>query len=148
MKPRRRNAASTHSGSEFVAVKPISTLDPLNVAARIDELKLLKTGWLNGKGIAPIHDGLNWLVDAFDRRFPDDLPLPHLYPTAEGGVRAEWTMKPHELSLDIDLTARTGDWHLLNLDNDAEQSRKLDLDDAKDWQWLIAEVRGFAGANI
>jgi hypothetical protein len=128
-------------------VKHISILDPLNVAARIDELRLLKNGWLNGKGIAPAHDGLNWLVSAFDRHFPDDLPLPHLYPTAEGGVRAEWTAKPHELSLDVDLTARAGEWHLLNLDDDAEQARKLNLDDAKDWQWLIAAVREFVGAN-
>ena len=128
-------------------MKHISILDPLNVAVRIDELRLLKNGWLNGKGIAPAHDGLNWLVRAFDRHFSDDLPLPHLYPTAEGGVRAEWTARPHELSLDIDLTARTGGWHLLNLDDDAEQARKLNLDDAKDWQWLIAQVREFAGAN-
>jgi hypothetical protein len=128
-------------------VKPISILDPLNVAVRIDELRLLKNGWLNGEGIAPTHDGLNWLVGAFDRHFPDELPLPHLYPTAECGVRAEWTARPHELSLNIDLTARTGEWHLLNLEDDAEQTRKLNLADAKDWQWLIAEVREFAGTN-
>jgi hypothetical protein len=128
-------------------VKPISILDPLNVAVRIDELRLLKNGWLNGEGIAPTHDGLNWLVGALDRHFPDELPLPHLYPTAEGGVRAEWTARPHELSLNIDLTARTGEWHLLNLEDDAEQTRKLNLADAKDWQWLIAEVREFAGTN-
>jgi hypothetical protein len=128
-------------------VKKTSVLNPLNVAARIDELRLLKNGWLNGKGIAPVHDGLNWLVGAFDRHFPDDLPLPHLYPTAEGGVRAEWTARSQELSLDIDLMERTSEWHLLNLDDDAEQSRKLNLDDAKDWQWLIAELREFAEAN-
>lgn len=125
-------------------MKPISILDPLNVAVRIDELRLLKNGWLNGEGIAPTHDGLNWLVGAFDRHFPDELPLPHLYPTAEGGVRAEWTARSHELSLNIDLTARTGEWHLLNLDDDAEQARKLNLADAKDWQWLITEARSIA----
>jgi hypothetical protein len=124
-------------------VKHLSILDPLNVAARINELKLLKNGWLNGKGIAPTHNGLNWLVGALDYHFPDGLPLPHLYPTAEGGVRAEWSAKPHELSLSINLTARTGEWHTLNVDNDAEQSRKLYLDDAKDWEWLISEVRGW-----
>jgi hypothetical protein len=131
----------------LVAAKHISILDPLHVAARIDELRLLKNGWLDGKGIAPAPDGLNWLVGAFARYYPDDLPLPYLYPTAEGGVRAEWSVKPHELSLNIDLTARTGEWHLLNLDDDAEQSRKLSLDRAKDWEWLVAEVRRLAGGN-
>jgi hypothetical protein len=125
-------------------VKHISILDPLNVAVRIDELRLLKNGWLNGKGIAPTHDGLNWLVGALSRHFPNDLTLPHLYPTAEGGVRAEWTARPHELSLDIDLTARTGEWHLMNLDDDAEQARKLNLDGDKDWEWLIAAAGSIA----
>ena len=35
----------------------------------------------------------------------------------------------------------------LNLDDDAEQFRTLNLDDAKDWEWLAAEVRRLAGGN-
>ena len=92
------------------SVEHISVLDPLDVAARVEELGLLKDGWLDGKGLAPVSDGLNWLVGAFDRHYPDDLPLPYLYPTAAGGVRTEWPAKPHEVSLDIDLKTRAGEW--------------------------------------
>lgn len=60
-------------------------LDPLDVRARLDDLRALSDGWLDGTGVAPPHAGLDWLASAFDRHFPDDLPLPHLYPTPEGG---------------------------------------------------------------
>ena len=76
------------------------------------------------------------------------LPLPYLYPTAEGGVRAEWSLKPFELSCDIDIDTQVGIWHALNLDNDSDQSRTLDLANTSDWEWLVAEVRQRAGVNV
>ncbi len=116
-------------------------VDPLDVRARLTELKALRTGWLDGVGVAPHPEGLDWLAGAFDRHWMSDLPRPCLYPTAEGGVRAEWSLPPHELSLDIDLSARTGAWHALNLHDDADESRALDLSAASEWDWLAGEVR-------
>ncbi len=37
---------------KFEEVEDVAALDPLDVAARIDELRLLRTGWLNGGGKA------------------------------------------------------------------------------------------------
>jgi hypothetical protein len=127
--------------------KPFSALDPLDVGVRIDELKLLKTGWLDGKGLAPSHDGLQWLAEAFNMHFSDDLPLPHLYPTPEGGIRAEWSIKSHDLSLEIDFTTHIGAWHSFNLGNDTEQIRNLKMDDPKDWNWLRVEIHRLTEAN-
>lgn len=121
--------------------------DPLDVRARIGELKLLKNGWLDGKGLAPPPDNLDWFARVFDRYFPEDLPLPYLYPTAEGGVRAEWSIRPHELSLNIDLTAQTGTWHSLNLSDDTDHSRELHLNEAGAWGWLVGEIRQRAGVS-
>ena len=129
------------------AVEHIFMLDPLDVAARVEELGSLKDGWLDGKGVAPTREGLRWFLAAFDRHFPDDTLLPYLYPTAEGGIRMEWTARPHELSVEIDLRKRAGDWHLLNLDSDAEESRTLDLGAQQDWDWLGGEVRRLVGGN-
>lgn len=128
-------------------MKPISGLDPLDIGTRIEELKQLEHGWLDGMGLAPLHDGLDWLADSFERDFPADLPQPFLYPTPEGGVRAEWTRHPHESSLEIDLSARVGAWHCLNLETDADQSRSLVLDDPKDWAWLLGELRRLEGTR-
>lgn len=124
------------------ALKP----QPL-VNVRIDELKQLEHGWLNGQGFAPPHAGLDWFGEAFNCYFPEDLPRPYLYPTPEGGVRVEWSAKPHELSLDIDLKARTGFWHVLNLADDTEHSRVVNLNDKQDWGWLGAEVRKLVGVD-
>lgn len=123
------------------AVEHIHVLDPLDVDARLDELKLLKTGWLDGSGDAPSHAGLDWFAAAFNRTFPDDLPLPHLYPTAEGGVRAEWSISGRELSLDVTLTERSGHWHSLDMGTDAEYAETLFLSDAAGWNRVADLVR-------
>jgi hypothetical protein len=115
--------------------------EPSDFGARLEELKLLKVGWLDGKGIPPAQDGLNWLAAEFDRSYPDDLPSPYLYPTAEGGVRAEWSILTYELSLEIDVKLHVGNWHALDLENDAEETGTLNLDAPPDWEWLAAKVR-------
>lgn len=124
-----------------------STIDPLDVATRIDEFKTLADGWLDGKGLAPSHAGLDWLAGAFAQSYPDDLPPPYLYPTPEGGVQAEWSFRPHALSLEIDLTARTADWLSHNLDDDSDEARTLDLDDKASWGWVAGEVGRLAGVR-
>jgi hypothetical protein len=131
----------------IASVEHVSVLDPLDVGVRTNELRMLRNGWLDGKGIAPSSNGLQWLAEVFDANFPDDLPLPYLYPTPEGGVRAEWSLRPYESSLDIDLAKHIGTWHSLNLDNDAEQSEVLKLDDPKDWTMLASKIRQMAGVK-
>ena len=121
-------------------------LDPLDIRVRIDELKQLRLGWLDGKGISPAHDGLDWLAQSFDL-FYADVPLPYLYPTPEGRVLAEWSHKPWSSSLEIDLTRKSGDWHTLNLDTDVEESRELDLTNPKDWEWLVQEISRIGAEN-
>ncbi len=122
-----------------------NNIDPLDIGARVDELKLLRDGWLDGKGRAPTHADLDWLVNMLGSHFSDDTPLPYLYPTIEGDVRAEWPIKPYELSIHIDLEHRVGEWHSLNMDTDEEQFKKLDLKEPRDWEWLSKELRQLAG---
>jgi hypothetical protein len=117
-------------------VNRVSVLDPLDIAGRVEELKRLRDGWLDGRGLAPSAAGLDWLAAALD-----DVPVPYLHPTAEWGVRAEWSVKPWELSLVIDLGAKAGRWHALNLDDDDERSEVVDLADPAGWVWVAAEVR-------
>jgi len=112
----------------------------MSVPARLDELRSLQDGWLDGKGIAPNLEGLDWLADSFDARYPEDLPLPFVYPTAEGGVRAEWSVQPYEMSLEIDLSNKTGEWHELKMDTDVEDTRSLNLKTEQDWNWLTDRI--------
>jgi hypothetical protein len=67
---------------------------PVDVPSRIDELRGLEAGWLDGYGKAPSQEGLNWFSNAFENRYPDDLALPYIYPT-------EWQKETETLFLPI-----------------------------------------------
>ncbi|HET7228719.1 MAG TPA: hypothetical protein VFJ16_01820 [Longimicrobium sp.] len=126
-------------------VEHISLLDPNDIAARIDDFRGLGAGWLDGKGVAPAPEGLDWLSCAFEKHYPDHLPLPYLYPTAEGGVQAEWSLPPYELSLEVSLDKRGGEWHGLNLESDLDTTRQLDLESVADWEWMVREIQDLGG---
>ena len=113
----------------------------MEIREQLQKLRKLQDGWLDGEGRAPDRAGLDWLSSAFDQQFPSDLALPYMYPTPEGHVRAEWSLPPHEISLEIDLEDDSGEWHHLNLETDKGETRSLDLDDTAEWGWVSKSVR-------
>lgn len=122
----------------------IILLDPLDVQAQLDELRDMKDGWYEGGGLAPAHDGLDWLAVTFDRRYPSDAPLPHIYPTYNGGVRMEWSgglRKRNSIVLEVNMRRHKGDWLFFNQESSDEHERALDLDAAEDWQWIVDQAR-------
>jgi hypothetical protein len=127
------------------SVEHITLLEPLDFPSQLEELKVLKDGWYDGKGYAPPADGLDWLAEAVNERYADSLPLPYVYPVAEGGVRLEWSFGPNEVSLEIDLGRRAGEWHSLNLETDDEEARPLKLDTKDDWGWIVERLQVLAG---
>lgn len=123
-------------------------LDPLDVAAQLDEMRGLSDGWLDGQGLAPDPKGLDWLARAFEEHWPDGLPKPRMYPTPEGGVQAEWSIGSYRPSLEIDLALQTAYGHLYDLRTKESQEKDLDLNEVKDWRWLaerIGSAKGDAG---
>jgi hypothetical protein len=122
-------------------------VDPRNIPARLDELRTLKDGWLDGGGLAPSAKGLDWLATALDEHFPDNLPLPYVYPVAEGGVQLEWPLKPQEVSLEIDFGQKSGEWHVLNIDTNAEELKSLNLAEEAAWSWVIKRLTELVGAT-
>lgn len=127
------------------SVDRVVLIDPLDVRARVEELKFLRNGWLDGEGLAPTPGALDWIPVAFEERYPDDLRLPYLFPTPAGGVLAEWSLAPYAITLEINLLAKRGYWHALNVETDQEAERELDLESPEDWEWLSSEVRSSGG---
>ena len=126
--------------TEDDSIEHVSILDNLDVGVQVDELRLVKDGWLEGGGKAPSPEGLGWLLDVFDRHYPDDAPLPYLYPTETGGVQAEWSLGLREASLEVNLETHFGDWHVLDLHSNEVQERTLNCDSDDDWMWLIGQL--------
>ena len=131
----------------FDSIEHVSILDAQDVSARLDELRPLKDGWLEGRGMALSREGLDWLSMVFDQHYPEDLPLPFLYPTEEGGIQAEWSLEPQEVTLEIDLGAHSATWHALNMETDDDTSRTLNLNDANGWTWLIEQIQQMNGGE-
>lgn len=128
------------------SVEHVSILEELDVPARLDELRGLKDGWLEGAGKAPNEAGLNWLSEAFEQNTPDDFPLPYVYPTPEGHVQAEWSLDNYEITLEINVDSHVGEWHGLDLATDEEESQSVDLDEASGWEWIVGRIKDMVEA--
>lgn len=127
------------------AVEHVAILDDMDPGARLDEFKALKNGWLDGKGVAPAHKQLDWLSTAFQCNYPDGVPLPYLYPTAEGGVQAEWSLGNWEITLEIDIDKCQGQWHALEIESDSVEEESLNLNDPVAWHWLTQQLSSRLG---
>jgi hypothetical protein len=121
--------------NEFIAPRIV------DVPARVDELRLLKNGWLDGRGLRPSPTELDWFVASFQTGFSGDLPLPYVYPTESGGLRLEWETVNLDVSVDIDLSAKTGELHVLNRASDEDRSEQLHFED-NGWSKLRGVVSG------
>lgn len=132
-----------------MTVEHVTLLDPLDVPARLDELRLLRDGWFEGGGRAPTSAGLDWLSEKFARAYPEDLPLPFVYPTPEGGIRLEWSLGSHDVTLDIDLATYGAGLHVLNLNSDEEREVELNLDEPTEWARLVGHFqRGYFWSRL
>ena len=131
----------------FQQVKEITFLDPLDTVSCLYRLRRLEDGWLNGEGLAPDHDSLTWLSQRFEDLYPESLPRPHIYPTPEGGVQAEWSIPPHDVELVIDLYSRRAGWYSFFGEDDEMSERQLDLADSADWHWLTQQIRSYQELN-
>ena len=127
------------------SVVHISLLDHLDVPTRLDEFRDMVDGWLEGHGSAPSHAGLDWLAATFKRFYPSDAPLPHTYPTPEGGIQMEWSHGDNAIVLEIDLRHHRGNRLFFGRHTDTENEKTLNLDTSTQWQWLADEIRNKIG---
>lgn len=129
----QRDRADRRKG--FESIEHITPLDPLDIETRLEELAQLQNGWLDGKGLAPHPEGLCLLTQAFDEYFAANLPLPYLYPTAEGGIQAEWTLGDWEVSLEITLPTLQAEYQALHLKTGESHELELALTVVEDGGW-------------
>ena len=57
---------------------------------RIEDLRMLKDDWLDSVGKPIDHTYLNLFASEFTKNYSQELPLPAIFPTLEGGIILEW----------------------------------------------------------
>ncbi len=124
----------------FISVEEISFLDPLDIDFRLDELRQLQNGWMDGEGGKLSESGLDWLKTCFDRYFNLGVPIPYIYPRVDGGLSIEWTFPHHEISMEVDLDNKTGYWVALHSKGGEAEDRELNLETEEGWKWIVEQV--------
>ena len=114
---------------------------PIDVPARLEEFKEVENGWLDGEGMVPSRDGLDWLIGAFRAHFPSEAMPARTYHTREGHVRMEWFMGSNFMSFEVDLPLHTGGWLWSNSESRDFNHGDLDLDKVSSWEWLVSEIK-------
>ena len=105
---------------------------------RLVALAQRQDGWLDGKGRAQDRAALICLAQTFNEGVSPNLPLPHLHPTPEGGVQAEWTLGAWEVSLEIALPGLAADYQAVHTatGETREQTLLLAAEDGSGWAAL------------
>jgi hypothetical protein len=98
------------------------------IVEQVDSLKGLQEGWLDGEGHAFSEEALAWsskLLESIVNGF--DLATPHIYPTPEGSVRAEWSRPSWEISAELDWTHKQSEVRAVRVDADEMHERHFPL---------------------
>lgn len=123
----------------------IESNDPL---ARLDELRLLRVGWLDGRGVVPSPQEFDWVESFFRDQYPATLPTPFIYPTAEGGFQFEWRTGNQDVSLEITPRDKTAELHGLNIKDGADTFMELNLEAKSDVDSLIDFISKAAKGEV
>lgn len=128
------------------AIEELSLLDTLDVQARLEELAMLPYGWLDGKQGVPLDaHACKWLGETFDNCFSSILPLPATFPTPDGNVQFEWSIKTSEISLEVDLATKKASYYAVDSTNNKEETEELDLNINEDWNKLNKKMKVLNG---
>ena len=125
---------------EIESIDHLNILDPLDVSTRIYEISMLKDGWHNEEGKAFSESNLSYITTGFDR-YPDDLPLPYIFPTLDNGISIEWSINSHEISLELDFDSSKAEWHNLNITSDDEETKEYDNLDDTLWDDITSKIK-------
>ena len=101
------------------------------IMEQVQSLQALQDGWLDGEGRAFTDEELAWssrLLDGIVSGF--DLATPYIYPTPEGGVRAEWSRPQWEISAELDWEKKHSEVRAVRLDADEIRERSFSLAEA------------------
>lgn len=95
---------------KIISVEALEIQPDYQMAARFDKFAEMADGWYEGRGVAPDKTRLEIVAKRLIGHYPENLPLPSIFPTQEGNLLFEWNVPGHP-SLDLDLKSLKGEFH-------------------------------------
>lgn len=110
---------------------------------RLEDLSHLRKGWFNGEGEALNSSAVQWFSQLFDQNYDSSLDLPYVYPTPDGNIQLEWSIEKNEISMEVNLTEKTVEINLLNIQSKEEENKFFNLDNNNPqvWEYLNSLIR-------
>lgn len=97
---------------------------------RFKELEVLNPGWFDGKGEAPSKEQLEWLrAILLEMMEQYHLPYPTLFPMPEGGIEADWRLKPWYVTAEFDLTTQSAFLHAAQVESGEVETLTIQFHD-------------------
>ena len=109
------------------------------LTAGIDKLANLSDGWLEGVGVAPKPEDLNWLSNEVAKAFPESLSYPSVAPTEEGNVVLEWFLSNARIELEVNFASKQLELYASYLNSNVFVEKTFGTDQ---WQRAFGEVEG------
>lgn len=88
----------------IIEIDQLECLPHYGLVSKIDALAALSDGWLEGHGIAPRNEDLNWLSNEVAKNFPEALEYPSVAPSEDGHVILEWIRPQSRIELEFNFT--------------------------------------------
>jgi hypothetical protein len=100
------------------------------IAEQVDSLAKLEPGWFDGDGSAYDPVQLAWLAERLGAVVSGHgLSVPHIYPTPDGYVLAEWSAERWEVSATFNLTSHEAQVFVASLESEDFVERCVLLDE-------------------
>jgi hypothetical protein len=120
---------------KVVSTETLEVQPNYQLASRLDDLRALEDGWLDGKGKAPDQKKIDYIATRMIGRYPESLPLPAIVPTSDGNLLFEWDAQG-EPSVDVRLTDMKGEFHAFGREQ-VDIEREFDFTVEGDWNAFL-----------
>ncbi|WP_437719805.1 hypothetical protein [Sorangium sp. So ce861] len=120
------------------------TWSPASIDQQFARLQVLEPGWYEPESPAPTPEGLE-RVRLFLHAVLDgaDLPRPHVYPTPDAGVSAEWSLPDWEVGAAFDPLGERVELHATHLRSQAGSEEEIQLSSANAAETFARFVASF-----
>ncbi|OAM90734.1 hypothetical protein AW736_06415 [Termitidicoccus mucosus] len=125
--------------SSITEIDQLERLPHYLLTSSIDKLAILADGWLEGVGVAPKPEALNWLTNEVSTSFPLSLEYPSVAPSEEGNVIFEW-IRPHaRIELEVNFADQKLELYSTNLKANDFVEKVFEFNQ---WQEAFGQVEG------